>query len=208
MIDPSDITGLILAGGQGRRMGGVDKGLQMLRGQPLVAHALHRLKPQVGSLMINANRNLDTYAAMGAAVCTDLQADGAGPLNGFLAGLQRCNRPYLVTVPCDCPIFPTDLVSRLGQALLHEQSDIAIAATLEEPPSSVPGASRSLRLQPVFCLMRTTVKESLINHLQAGSRSVEHWTAQHRRSVVPFDDARAMTNVNTPAELQALENKF
>ncbi len=208
MIDPSDITGLILAGGQGRRMGGVDKGLQMLRGQPLVAHALHRLKPQVGPLMINANRNLDTYAAMGAAVCADLQADGAGPLNGFLAGLQRCNSPYLVTVPCDCPLLPSDLVLRLGQALLHEQSDFTIAATLQEAPRSEPHASRSLRLQPVFCLMRTTVKESLITYLQAGSRSVEHWTSQHRRSVVQFDDARAMTNVNTLAELQALENKF
>ena len=114
MIDTKDITGLILAGGRGSRMGGVDKGLQNHLGMPLAMHALLRLGPQVGEIMINANRNLGAYEAMGVPVWPDTLPDYAGPLAGFLAGLEHCETPYLVTVPCDSPLFPDDLVQRLA----------------------------------------------------------------------------------------------
>jgi molybdopterin-guanine dinucleotide biosynthesis protein A len=207
MIDLQHITGLVLAGGSGRRMGGLDKGLQILRGQSLAEHALRRLRPQVGRLMINANRNLDIYNAMGTAVYSDLQADGSGPLNGFLAGLERCDSPYMVTVPCDSPFFPEDLVARLAQALSQEDTELAVAATFEHAMEPTPGSAQSLRLHPVFCLMKTTLKDSLIQYMQGGLRKVEHWSAQHRRSVVLFDDALTMTNVNSLAELQVLQNQ-
>jgi molybdopterin-guanine dinucleotide biosynthesis protein A len=122
MIDPQDITGLVLAGGRGSRMGGVDKGLQNHMGAPLAMHALMRLGPQVGQLMVNANRNLGAYEAFGAPVWPDANPDYAGPLSGFLAGLEHCDTPYLVTVPCDSPLFPLDLVQRLAAALVEQES--------------------------------------------------------------------------------------
>jgi molybdopterin-guanine dinucleotide biosynthesis protein A len=131
MIDPSDITGLVLAGGRGSRMGGVDKGLQPHRGMPLAMHALLRLAPQVGEVMINANRNLSAYESMGAAVWPDALPDHPGPLAGFLAGLEHCPTPYLTTVPCDSPLFPTDLVARLGERL-DDAGAFANANTLAE----------------------------------------------------------------------------
>ena len=116
MIEASDITGVILAGGRGSRMGGVDKGLQNFNGMPMALHALMRLAPQVGEVMINANRNLGAYDAMGVPVWPDALPDYPGPLAGFLTGLERCETPYLVTVPCDSPLFPTDLVARLRRS--------------------------------------------------------------------------------------------
>ena len=124
----AEITGLVLAGGRGSRMGGVDKGLQNHLGMPLAMQALLRLGPQVGALMINANRNLGAYESMGVPVWPDAQLDYPGPLAGFLAGLEHCETPYLVTVPCDTPNFPTDLVARLAAALQAEGAEIAIAA--------------------------------------------------------------------------------
>ena len=117
MIAREQITGLVLAGGRGSRMGGVDKGLQSYHGVPLALHALLRLAPQVGSAMINANRNLAAYESFGVPVWPDALPDFAGPLAGFLAGLEHCETPYLVTLPCDSPLFPEDLVARLAQAL-------------------------------------------------------------------------------------------
>src|SRR5947199_3145619 len=132
MIPRQDITGLILAGGRGSRMGGVDKGLQNHRGVPLALHALMRLAPQVGELMINANRNLAAYESFGVPVWPDSLADYAGPLAGFLTGLEHCETPYMVTVPCDTPLFPQDLVARLAEALEREDAEIAIAAARDE----------------------------------------------------------------------------
>ena len=129
-IDKHDITGLVLAGGRGSRMGGVDKGLQPHRGMPLAQHALLRLGAQVGELMINANRNLSAYESMGVPVWPDASADYPGPLAGLLAGLERCQTPYLVSVPCDTPDFPEDLVAKLAQALVAHDADIAMAAIL------------------------------------------------------------------------------
>ena len=198
MIDPSDITGLVLAGGRGSRMGGVDKGLQTHRGMPLAMHALLRLAPQVGEVMINANRNLSAYESMGAAVWPDPLPDHPGPLAGFLAGLEHCATPYLATVPCDSPLFPGDLVARLGERLQADDAELAMAATFEDG---------ELRLQPVFCLMRATVIESLVRFTAAGHRKIDAWTATLRATTVRFDDAAAFANANTLAELRELQRR-
>jgi molybdopterin-guanine dinucleotide biosynthesis protein A len=196
-ISRDDITGLILAGGRGSRMGGVDKGLQNHQGTPLAMHALLRLGPQVGALMINANRNLGAYEAMGAPVWPDALPDYPGPLAGFLAGLEHCETPYLVTVPCDTPGFPIDLVEKLAAALEADGADIAMAATTEDGEQQV---------QPVFCLLKASLMESLVRFTQTGQRKIDRWTAQHRCVEVPFDDAKAFFNANTPADLQQLQS--
>jgi molybdenum cofactor guanylyltransferase len=195
---PNDITGLILAGGRGSRMGGIDKGLQSHQGMPLALHALLRLAPQVGALMINANRNLAAYESMGAPVWPDALADYPGPLAGFLAGLERCETPYLVTVPCDSPNFPLDLVARLAEGLVAEDADLAVAATRE------PDAAGQLQVQtqPVFCLMKATLMESLVVFTQSGQRKIDRWTGQHRCATVLFDDADAFFNANTLDDLR------
>jgi molybdenum cofactor guanylyltransferase len=197
MTIPKDqITGLVLAGGRGSRMGGIDKGLQNHRGVPLALHALLRLQPQVGAAMINANRNLAAYESMGVAVWPDAQADYPGPLAGMLAGLERCETPYLVTVPCDTPNFPLDLVERLGRALDADDAEIAMAATRE---------GGELMVQPVFCLLKATLMESLVAFMHGGQRKVDRWTAMHRVATVEFDDAEAFANANTIEELQRLQ---
>ena len=195
-IGIDEVTGLVLAGGRGSRMGGVDKGLQNHLGMPLALHALLRLGPQVGALMINANRNLGAYEAMGVPVWPDAQLDFPGPLAGFLAGLEHCETPYLVTVPCDTPHFPTDLVSRLADALAEQDAEIAIAATQEDG---------QLQLQPVFCLMQASLLESLVAYTHAGQRKIDGWTAQHRCAVVTFEAAQDFFNANTQDELQRLQ---
>lgn len=195
-IPPADITGLILCGGRGSRMGGVDKGLQAYQGLPLAMHALMRLAPQVGEVMINANRNLAAYESMGASVWPDPVADYPGPLAGWLAGLEHCSTPYMLTVPCDTPGFPADLAARLAQALVAEGAQIAMAATREDG---------RVQVQPVFCLVDSMLLESLMAYLNSGERKIDRWTAQHRCATVVFDDAGAFFNVNTLAELHALE---
>lgn len=194
VLPREQVTGLILAGGRGSRMGGVDKGLQNFRGLPLAMHAMLRLAPQVGEVMINANRNLGAYESFGAPVWPDALPDFAGPLAGFLAGLERCETPYLVTVPCDTPLFPSDLVARLGAALLAAGADIAMPHTGDQ-------------VQPVFCLMRTSVMESLVRFTQEGGRKIDSWTAQLACAEVPFEDESAFFNANTLEELQQLERQ-
>jgi molybdenum cofactor guanylyltransferase len=196
MIASDNITGLILAGGRGSRMGGVDKGLQPHHGMPMAMHALLLLTPQVGTVMINANRNLAAYESMGVPVWPDTIPDYAGPLAGFLTGLEHCETPYLVTVPCDSPLFPADLVARLAQALEAADAEIAMAATRE---------GDALQVQPVFCLMHAGLIESLMRFTQSGQRKIDKWTALHRCVEVPFDDAQAFANANTPDELRDLQ---
>ena len=200
MIETQDITGLILAGGRGSRMGGVDKGLQNHQGMPMAMHALLRLAPQVGSVMINANRNLGAYESMGVPVWPDTLPDYAGPLAGFLTGLEHCETPFLVTVPCDSPRFPADLVQRLARALDAAGAEIACAATHEGSAAHAP-----LQVQPVFCLMKAELIESLIRFTQGGQRKIDKWTALHRCVEVPFDDAQAFANANTVDELRQLQ---
>lgn len=205
-IAPQDITGLILAGGRGSRMGGVDKGLQNFNGIPLALHTLMRLGPQVESVMVNANRNLSAYESFGAAVWPDASADFAGPLSGFLVGLERAETPYVLTVPCDTPRLPLDLAERLAAAMVREDADIAMAAA----PETDDQGQTQIRTQPVFCLMKIELSESLVKFTHAGGRKIDTWTAQHNTVVVPFDalgdDPLAFANVNTLTELQALEN--
>jgi molybdopterin-guanine dinucleotide biosynthesis protein A len=201
MIPAADITGVILAGGRGSRMGGVDKGLQNFKGAPLALATLMRLMPQVGSVMINANRNLGAYESFGVPVWPDVLPDYAGPLAGFLTALERCETPWLVTVPCDTPLFPTDLVERLAQAAEAEGAELAMAAAREE--------DGQLRTQPVFSLMRVELLESLVRFTHEGGRKIDKWTALHKTAVVPFDapgdSPRAFFNANTLAELHDLE---
>ena len=205
MIHSNEITGLVLAGGRGSRMGGLDKGLQNFNGTPLALHTVLRLQMQegglIGELMLNANRNLAAYEAFGAPVWPDTLSDFAGPLAGFMTGLERCETPYLLTVPCDTPLFPFDLAQRMAQAFEDEDTEIAMAAAPEE--------DGQLRAQPVFCLMRVDLLESLVAFTQSGGRKIDQWTATHKTVIVPFneprDDPRAFHNTNTLAELHALE---
>lgn len=205
-IAPQDITGLILAGGRGSRMGGVDKGLQNFNGIPLALHTLMRLGPQVESVMVNANRNLSAYESFGASVWPDASADFAGPLSGFMVGLERAETPYVLTVPCDTPRLPLDLAERLAEALIRDDADIAMAAA----PETDDQGQTQIRTQPVFCLLKIELSESLFKFTHAGGRKIDAWTAQHNTVVVPFDapddDPLAFANVNTLNELQALEN--
>lgn len=206
MPQPHRITGFVLAGGRGSRMGGADKGLQNFNGTPLALHALQRLRMQegglVGTQMINANRNQGAYEAFGVPVWPDTLAGHAGPLAGFMAGLERCESPYLLTVPCDTPLFPLDLAQRLARAF-DEDSDTEIAM------AAAPQEDGQLHPQPVFCLLRRELRQSLAAFLRAGERKAGLWTAQHRTQIVAFDkpgdDPRAFCNVNTLAELHALE---
>jgi molybdopterin-guanine dinucleotide biosynthesis protein A len=188
-VDRADITGLVLAGGQGSRLGGVDKGLQPYRGQPLALNAMQRLAPQVGQVMLSANRQLDVYAGWGAPVWPDPADLPAypGPLAGFLAGLEHTETRWLATVPCDCPHFPGDLVDRLADAMRGD-IDLVMACTASGP-------------EPAFCLMRRSVASSLRRYLQSGERKLERWTALLRRAEVQFDDPAAFFNINTPDDL-------
>ena len=206
-MDPTApaITGLILAGGRGSRMGGVDKGLQNFRGQPLAQQTLVRLQQQSlppQDILINANRNLAAYQSLGVPVWPDSLDGFAGPLAGFLTGLEHCQTPLLLTVPCDSPLFPLDLVQRLVQAMADQDADLAMAAA--------PEADGAVRPQPVFCLLKTELLESLIKFTQGGGRKIDAWTGQHRCATAPFDlpsdSAHAFANANTLAELQELES--
>jgi molybdopterin-guanine dinucleotide biosynthesis protein A len=199
-IPSEQITGLVLAGGRGSRMGGVDKGLQNHGGLPLALHALLRLQPQVGAMMVNANRNLGAYEAFGVPVWPDTVPDFAGPLAGLLVGLERCETPYLVTVPCDTPNFPTDLVERLAAGLVRDDAQIAMAVAPERNDEG-----EHWRAQPVFCLLHASLLDSLVAFLHGGQRKIDRWTALHRVAKVRFDDAAAFFNANTLDELRQLQ---
>ena len=201
-ISPAQITGVVLAGGRGTRMGGVDKGLQLFEGLPLALHALQRLQKKVGQTMLNANRHLDQYRAFGVPVWPDELPGYAGPLAGFMTALRHCHTPYLVTVPCDTPLVPSDLVQRLAQALADNGSEIALASAPEE---GLHGQT-VWRAQPVFCLLHVNLLAKLEQFVAQGGRTVGTWTAQHSSVAVRFDAPGAFYNVNTLAELQALRS--
>jgi molybdopterin-guanine dinucleotide biosynthesis protein A len=182
------VTGIVLAGGKGTRMGGVDKGLQMLRGKPMVEWVLERLKPQVADIVINANQNVQIYEKYGHRVVADEIAGFAGPLAGLHAGLKAAREALVVTVPCDSPFLPADLVSRLQSSL--GEKDLAVAKTGAQP-------------HPVFSLMRRQVRESLEAFLASGGRKIDAWYAALKVVEVSFDDeADAFRNINTLEELR------
>lgn len=207
LIDPTDITALILAGGRGSRMGGVDKGLQIFKGKPLVEHVLRRLQQGagVGQVVINANRNLPSYESFGVPVWPDSVTGHAGPLAGFLVGLQRCTTPFLMIVPCDAPGVPLDLAKRLARALERDNTQIAMAAAMELDTQG----RGQLWPQPVFCLLRVTLLASLRGYMDAGERKVDAWTSLHKTAIASFnlpgDDALAFRNANSLRELEQLE---
>ena len=187
------VTGIVLAGGQGSRMGGVDKGLQPFRGKPMAAHAIERLAPQVDELLVNANRNPEAYAQFGHRVIADEIEGFAGPLAGFERGLAHASGELVVTVPCDSPFLPVDLVARLRAALEREGADLAVAKTGD-------------RAHPVFSLMKRGVHESLRQFLSSGQRKIDRWYSGLRVVEVSFDDeADAFLNINTREELASLE---
>jgi len=201
LMDPALITGVVLAGGRGSRMGGLDKGLQLYGGLPLAQHSLRRLQTQVGTVLLNANRHLKQYRAFGAPVVADTIADFAGPLAGFIAAMENCRTPYLVTVPCDTPQFPADLVARLARALVGESADIAMASAMEAADDGTPVYFR----QPVFCLIKVSLLPDLRAFVADGGRKIGAWTGKQNTVQVPFDEPGAFANANTLAQLQALQ---
>jgi molybdopterin-guanine dinucleotide biosynthesis protein A len=180
------VTGLILAGGEGRRVGGADKGLLDYRGKPLVAHVIERFAPQVDALLISANRNLDAYLDYGYPVVTDASAERLGPLAGIAAGLRACDTPWLVVCPCDCPQLPPDLVARLMAGI--GQARLAIGRSSEGT-------------QPTFMLCRRELLPALAAWLAAGERKVMAWCRNQGAVEVDFPDAAAFANFNTPDAL-------
>lgn len=192
MIPRVAITGVILAGGRARRMGGDDKGLVALAGRPMIEHVLSRLEHQVHSLIINANRNLDRYAQYGHRVVSDPSDDFSGPLAGMASAMGTANTPYILTAPCDCPVLPKDLAHRLASTLSDANADIAVAHDGE-------------RMQPVFALMSVALRPSLEQALAEDERKIDRWYARHTVALADFSDqAQAFRNVNTPQERDAL----
>ena len=200
MISSDQITGLILAGGRAQRMGGIDKGLIPFLGKPLIESAITRLKHQVGPILINANRNITKYAIHGHPVIMDETPDFSGPLAGFSAGLKACNTPYMLTTPCDSPLLPKDLGSRLTAEMVRGDFELVYASSKE--------ADGKVWAQPVFCLMRTNLNKSLEAFLQKGDLKIDRWFKELKSSTVVFDETQAFANVNTPEELKALEEAF
>jgi molybdopterin-guanine dinucleotide biosynthesis protein A len=195
------ITGLLLAGGRGVRMGGADKGLQMLHGEPLAAHVLKRLAPQTGALLISANRHPEAYTALGApfsaAVVADTLSGFPGPLAGLLAGLRAAETGYVLSAPCDSPWLPADLAERLAYALDSNGADIATVTTID--------AHGQTSVHPVFALLRTSLADDLSAFLQVGERKVRAWYARHKTVEVVFTDERAFYNINSLQELADLQ---
>ena len=194
-ISLDDITGVILAGGMGRRMGGVDKGLRNFKSAPMALHAMMRLNGQVSSLCINANRNIGVYEGFGAEVVCDIQPDYAGPLAGMHAALSHTNVQFLVTVPCDVPLFPLNLVAKLSEPF---EQNVGLMLTV---------AATQGRHHPVFCMMRSELLPSMEEFLRKGGRKIDAWYANIPHQAVEFDDEAAFHNVNTIEELKELEQK-
>ncbi len=187
------ITGIVLAGGQGKRMGGADKGLVEFNDQPMIKHVLQRLAPQVNEILINANREIDRYQQLGYRVIADEIGDFAGPLAGLHAGMLHAQHPYILTAPCDSPLLPSSLAKRLMNALIERDADIAVAKTGKQA-------------HPVFCLCRRSLLPNLEQFLQQGERKMADWIAQLDSTDVSFtDQAQAFANINTPEELHGLE---
>ena len=202
MIVQQDITGLVLAGGLGTRMGRSDKGMLSLHGQPLVRHVLQRLAPQVGQLAISANAHAAAYARFGLPVWPDLLPGQLGPLAGLHSGMQHARTPYLLTVPCDSPLLPPDLAARLAAGLREHDADLAIAVTEELDAAT---GRRVRRPHPVFCLVKTSALPQLDAYLAAGERRMRTWHGPLKLAEVLFENGAAFGNLNTPAELAALQ---
>jgi molybdenum cofactor guanylyltransferase len=188
LIPREDITALVLAGGKSRRMGGRDKGLLPFGDGLLIGHVLAQIAPQVGEVLISANRNQTAYAAFGYPVLEDPLEDFQGPLAGFLAGLERMRTNYLLTLPCDGPVVVPDLAARLAAGLVAADADIAVAQD-------------GRRLQPVYTLLHRRVLAGLHQALAAGERKIDRWFPMHNWVKVDFSDVpQQFSNINTPED--------
>lgn len=200
-IARQDITGVVLAGGRGSRMGGIDKGMQPLNGEPLALHALRRLAPQVGATLISANRTIEIYAQIGkpfgAKVISDAFPDFPGPLAGIASALRAAQTEFVLTVPCDAPYVDEHLAQKLAHALQAAHADIATVAVVD--------AAGERELHPVFALLRASLADDLEASLRAGERKVRAWYARHKAVEVPFADEHAFYNVNDLQQLAELE---
>ena len=192
-FDKQRLTGVILAGGQARRMHGQDKGLLQLNNTSLISLIIDRFEDQVGTILINANRNLDEYGQFQYPVISDALSGYCGPLAGIASALQSCKTDYLVTVPCDSPFIPEDLVIRLAASMQEQQADISVAMTGE-------------RMQPVFSMIKTDLLSSLQNYLGSGERKIDKWYSQHPLAKTDFSDQPdPFMNINTPEQLRQVE---
>lgn len=195
-ISPESVTGVVLAGGAARRMGGSDKGLVPLAGRPMIEYVLDALRPQVGSLLINANRNPDQYGRYGVPVLADQLSGFQGPLAGMAAAMQSARTEFIVTAPCDSPFVPADLVRRLGRSLTAGGADVSVAHA-------------DGRLQPVFTLLRTALLGSLLEYLDRGERKIDLWFSGQRTTTADFSDApEAFLNINTPDDVRRIEARL
>jgi len=186
------IDAVILAGGMARRMGGNDKGLVELQAQPMIKHTIDRIKPQVREILINANRNQTRYAEFGYQVISDEDSGYLGPLAGMITAMGQTQADYLLVVPCDCPLLPTDLVERMLSQIEKENADLAVA-------------SDGQREQPVILLLKPELRDSMKAFLDAGERKIDFWYAKHHCAVTDFSDQpNAFINVNTPEQKQQL----
>lgn len=192
VTDLPPCSAILLAGGQGLRMGGRDKGLVELAGMPLVAHVLARLQPQVDDIVINCNRNTARYAAFGWPLAGDTATDG-GPLQGILSALPHCRHDWVLVVPCDSPFLPTNLCQQLWTAARGHP--LAVAHDGE-------------RLQPLFMLLHRSLASSLATWLASGQRKVERWCRHEQAAIARFDEPRAFGNLNTPDDLEKGEKKL
>ncbi len=188
----AQVDAVILAGGMARRMGGNDKGLVELRDQPMIKHAIDRIQPQVKEILINANRNQNRYSEFGFKVFSDQDSGYLGPLAGMITAMSKTDADYLLVVPCDCPLLPTDLVARMLAKLTAEDAELAVASDGE-------------REQPVVMLLKPSLRASMKAFLDAGERKIDFWYAKHHYVVAEFaDQPNAFVNVNTPEQKQQL----
>ncbi|RKR06032.1 molybdenum cofactor guanylyltransferase [Kushneria sinocarnis] len=185
-----ELTAVILAGGEGRRMGGVDKGLVPLAGKPMIDHVIARLQPQVHHLLINANRSHEQYRGLGWPVVADQAGGHAGPLMGMLTAMRHVQASRVLIAPCDTPLLPHDLVCRMWEAAT---SDVDIVQARDRE-----------RVHPVVALLRTALADDLSAALAAGERRIDRWYARHRLTSVCFESHLAFTNVNHESDAQAL----
>jgi molybdopterin-guanine dinucleotide biosynthesis protein A len=188
----TELSAVVLAGGRGERLGGMDKGLALLAGKPLIAHVLARLAPQVDDIVISANRNAERYAEFGAPVVADAEADFPGPLAGILAGAARARHDWLLVVPCDTPFLPDDL-------------GVGLLAAARAADTRLARASDGSRGHYAIMLLRRELLADLATWLAAGERRVQAWQARHAPAEAIFADSDAFLNLNTPDDLRLAE---
>jgi molybdopterin-guanine dinucleotide biosynthesis protein A len=195
MLNKHDVTAVILAGGKGRRMDGKDKGLVELANRPLIEYVIDAVKPQVETIILNANRNREQYSRYGYPVVSDTLLDYQGPLAGFICAMKSSTTSHIVTLPCDGPFVPGDLVERLISSLTDNSAEIAVAHDGE-------------RMQPVYSLIPVTLSDSLDAFLESGERKIDLWYKQHRIALADFSDCpETFRNINTAEQRERLQNE-